>query len=97
MTDSMLPILRQMHDADGDRALARLLLAVPDAILLTHQEVVTAICRRRRFEAGERFVLFRITAMRATRDDRGRIADGLADVLARFCDAMAAFAEGAGA
>ena len=33
MTD-LLPIIRQMHDADGDRARARLLLSCPDVILL---------------------------------------------------------------
>ncbi|EKF17083.1 hypothetical protein [Nitratireductor pacificus] len=97
MTDTMLPILRQMHEADGDRALARLLLAVPDAILHKYQGVVLAICQKRRFEAGIAFVEFRLTAMRAVRGADGRLAPGLAGGLCRFQNAMAEFAAGGGA
>lgn len=97
MTDSMLPILRMMHDADGDRALARLLLACTDAVLITYQGVVLAICKKRRFDAGVAFVEFRLSAMRAVRDERGRIAEPLDAGLRRFCDRLADFAAGGGA
>lgn len=94
MSDTMLPILRQMHEAEGERALARLLLCVPDAVLLTYQDAVIGICRRRRFERGEAFVQFRLSALRAVRGADGARRPELAAGLARFRRAMAAFAAG---
>ncbi len=94
MTDTMLPILRQLREARDDRAFAHLLLKMPDTILLKYQDVIVAMSRRRQFDAGVRFIEFRLTAMRAVRDGRGQLAAGLAAGLNQFQDAMAAFAEG---
>lgn len=94
MKNARLPILQQLDDAPSDPAFSGLLLRLPDTVLLKYQDAITGMCRRRQFDAGERFVQFRLTAMRAVRDTRGQLAPGLAAGLTQFQDAMAAFAEG---
>lgn len=71
--DSMIPILRQMHDAETDSARARILLNVPDILLAKYREPFEQACRRARFDAGEDFILQRVVAMRAVRDDLGNL------------------------
>ena len=87
--DTMLPLIRQLHDADGDRARARLLLAMPDTMLLKFAGTVDGACRRAGFDAGCQYVHFRIGIMRAVRG-----ADGLppAEMLQDFETFRAAFA-----
>lgn len=73
MTDSMLPIIRQMHDAADDRVRARILLAVPDMVLLKHREVFEAACRRASFELGAQFIAWRRAGWNARRGPDGLI------------------------
>ena len=72
MLDSMIPVIRQLHEADGDHARARILLQCPDAVLLKYHPVFRAACERARFDAGVAFVEGRVALMHAVRD-----ADGL--------------------
>lgn len=67
----MLPILRQLHDADGDRMRADVLLRMPDSVLLKYQGVILESCSRARFQAGENFVALRVSLMLAVRDGQG--------------------------
>ncbi len=94
MTDTMLPILRQMHDAEDNRTLALLLLAAPDMILSKYQGVIREICRKRQFEPGEAYLELRLNAMRSVRDGRGRLKPAVADALAEFGAQLGAFADG---
>ena len=71
--DNMLPIIRQMHDADGDAVRARLLLNVPDLILAKYRSVFCGACRRAQFDLGEAYVLLKVDAMQAVRDDLGNL------------------------
>lgn len=71
--NDMLPIVRQMHEADGDAARAAILLALPDLVLAKHAEVFAAACRRARFDGGEEFVFVRAAALRAVRDRMGNL------------------------
>ena len=72
MPDTMLPIIRQMHDAADDRERALVLLSVSDAVLMKYRHVFEAACRRARFDAGVEFVAWRRAAWHAVRG-----ADGL--------------------
>lgn len=94
MTDTMLPILRQMHDASDDRERAVLLLSVPDSVLMKYREMFEAACRRARFDLGVEFIQWRRAGWHAVRraDGRHKSPDHEA-VRAAF----AAFAAGGGA
>jgi hypothetical protein len=93
-TDAMIPIIRQLHDADGHRARARILLVMPDTILLKHAETVDGACRRAGFQAGSEFVLRRVAMMRAVRGGDGLPPAPLARDFEEFRSAFAAFASG---
>ena len=84
MSDTMLPIVRQMHDAEGDKARARILLSVSDAVLMKYREAFEAACRRASFDAGLRFIDVRRAEWCAVRG-----ADG--SLPAHFATARAAF------
>lgn len=92
--DTMIPILRQLHDADGDQARALLLLAMPDTILLKYAGAIGDACRRAGFEAGCEYALRRVTLMRATRGKDGLIPPPLADEFGDFRTVFATFANG---
>ena len=94
MTDSMLPILREMHDAADDRARADILLRVPDTILLKFAAIFDDCCRRASFDAGATYVLLRLTGMRAVRGNDGTLP---ADTVAHLDSYRAALAVFAGA
>ncbi len=90
----MLPIIRQLHDADGDAARARVLLAMPDVLILKYARTLAEACEKSRFHGGAEFVLRRVTAMRATRTAEGLLPAHLADDFEQFRAAFAAFARG---
>ncbi|TPM92709.1 hypothetical protein [Mesorhizobium sp. B2-1-3A] len=90
----MLPMLRQLHDADGDIARADVLLRMPDSILLKYHGVILESCRRARFEAGQQFVDLRTALMLAVRDSQGLPPADLADLAERMRAGLAAFAGG---
>jgi hypothetical protein len=90
----MLPIIRQLHDAEGDRARARLLLAMPDVVVLKYAKTIALACETARFQGGSEFVLRRVTAMRATRTAEGLLPAHIADDFELFRTAFAAFAHG---
>lgn len=94
--DAMIPIIRQLHDADGDRARARILLVMPDNILLKYAGTVFDACQRAGFQAGGEFVLRRIALMRAVRGKDGLIPPPLARDFEEFRLAFAEFANGEG-
>lgn len=91
----MIPIIRQMHDADGARARADILLRCPDAILLKHAQVFRDACQRSGFEAGSLFVDSRVALMCATRNAAGGLPGGLAMEAEAMRAEFAAFAAGA--
>ncbi|TPJ75813.1 hypothetical protein FJ422_30820 [Mesorhizobium sp. B2-6-3] len=95
MTDSMLPILRQLHDADGDRARADTLLRMPDSVMLKYHDVILAACRRGGFEVGMAFVELRVSTCLAVRDAAGLAPADLCKTLDHYRDVMAEFAAGA--
>lgn len=94
MSDSMLPILRQLHDADGDRARADVLLRMPDSVVLKYQEPIDAACRRTGFQAGSDYVSLRVSVCLAVRDEQGRPPLGLAEAADAFRRGLAEFAAG---
>jgi hypothetical protein len=91
MTDSMLPIIRQMHDAADDHARALLLLTVSDRILCQYREVFEQACRRARFDLGLQFIDIRRAEWSAVRGPDGQHKNPL------FADVRQAFAEFAAA
>ncbi|RWC25887.1 hypothetical protein [Mesorhizobium sp.] len=94
MTDSMLPILRQLYNADGDRARADTLLRMPDSVILKYHEVIAAACRRAGFEAGWNFVALRLSLGLAVRDAAGMPPADLAVSAELFRAGLAEFAGG---
>ncbi|MER9164380.1 hypothetical protein [Mesorhizobium sp. M0715] len=92
MTDSMLPILRQLHDADGDRARADTLLRMPDSVILKFHRVIDTACRRAGFEAGWNFVALRVSLGLAVRDGAGLPPSDLAASVELFRVGLAEFA-----
>lgn len=97
MSDSMIPIIRQLHDADGDRARARVLLSMPDAILLKYAGTIGEACERVEFAAGAEYVLRRVVIMKATRDADGLLPAPIAADFTTFRVAFASFAQGGAA
>lgn len=93
MTDSMLPIIRQMLDAESDRARAGVLLAVSDQVLMKYRDVFEATCRRAGFDLGVEFIAWRRAAWCAVRQQDGRLKPEFEDVRVAF----ARFAAGEGA
>lgn len=77
MMDAMLPVIRQMHDAESDRERARILLTVPDAVLMKYREVFEGACRRVQFEAGLQFIDIRRAEWCAVRGPDGEHRDAL--------------------
>jgi hypothetical protein len=94
MSDSMMPILRQMHDAADDRARADILLRVPDTILLKFSPVFEGCCRKASFEAGTALIVLRIVALRAVRDAGGNLPADMVAHLDSYRAALAVFAAG---
>ncbi len=92
MTDNMLPILRQMHEADGDQERAKLLLACPDTILMKYASVFGEACARAQFEDGQDYILRRLTNMRAVRGPDGNLPRGLSHDFDELRTRFAAFA-----
>ncbi|MDZ5697826.1 hypothetical protein [Chelativorans sp. M5D2P16] len=87
--DSMLPIIRQMHEARTDEERARLLLMVSDALLMKCP-VFEAVCRKAGFGPGLEYINVRRAAFHAIRGPDGRHKNPL------FEDARSRFAEIAG-
>ncbi|TPN79980.1 hypothetical protein [Mesorhizobium sp. B1-1-2] len=97
MTDSMLPMLRQLYDADGDRERADILLRMPDSVLLKYRGPIVECCRRGCFEVGLAFIDLRISLLLAVRDGQGCAPADLARVAERYRETLAAFAAEAAA
>ncbi|MBN9078537.1 MAG: hypothetical protein BGN87_00235 [Rhizobiales bacterium 65-79] len=89
MTDSMLPIIRQMHNAADDHVRALVLLSVPDSVLMKYLDVFQAVCRRAHFDLGLQFIDIRHAEWSATRGPDGRHRNPLFD---QVRDAFAAYA-----
>lgn len=94
MIDSMIPIIRQLHDADGDAARARVLLAMPDNIIMKYTATIADACEKAKFHAGAEFVLRRAVIMKAVRGKDGLLPQPIADDFDQFRVAMATFASG---
>lgn len=84
MTDTMLPIIRQMHDAADDRARGAILLTVSDAVLMKYRPVFEACCRRARFDTGLEFINWRRAAWNAVRGPDGRLKPEFEEVRGAF-------------
>lgn len=88
--NAMLPIIEQMHNAEDNRARARILLRCPDMVLIKYREVFDAACRRAGFEAGSDFIELRRSTWHAIRDADGRLDDPLfeqaREAFARYAD-----------
>lgn len=93
-SDTMLPILRELIDADGDAARAGVLLSLPDTILLKYLPPIEAALKRARFDAGLAFIDVRLSALRAVRGADGRLPAEHRVDLDRWLDAFAAVAAG---
>ncbi|MDR7220338.1 hypothetical protein [Aminobacter aminovorans] len=72
-TNEMLPIIRQMLDADSDQVRARILLAVSDAVLMRHRELFEQACQRAGFEVGKMLIDVRRAEWHAVRGADGNI------------------------
>lgn len=72
MTDTMLPIIRQMHEAESDEARARILLVVSDLVLMRYREAFEQACRRARFDLGQHFIDIRRAEWSAVRGADGQ-------------------------
>ena len=92
MTDTMLPIIRQLRDARDDRVRADLLLRISDTILLKYADVIADACAS--FGDGVAFLDLRVAALRATRDAAGLLPERQARPLDALRAAMARYAAG---
>lgn len=67
MTDTMLPILRAMHDAGNNAERAEILLTCPISIMLKYRQVLESSCERHGFDAGSEYLTCFYAAMHQTR------------------------------
>ncbi len=94
MTDTLLPIIRQMHDEADDASRADILLRVPDAVLLKFAKLFEDACRKAGFKAGATFILLRLAALRAVRDAGGKLPADTVAHLDSYRTALAVLAAG---
>lgn len=83
----MLPIIRQMHEAESDEARAKILLVVSDQVLMRYRHVFERACERTGFVLGIDFITIRRAEWSAVRGADGQhvnplFAEVRADVLA---------------
>lgn len=91
MTDTMLPILREMHDAGTDADRAAILLTCPISIMLKYRQVLESACARHKFEAGSEYLVCFYAAMHQTRyrgNVRGAALKHAEGQLLLLCDAV---------
>ena len=93
MVDTDLHIVEQVKLAASKREIAQILLRVPDGILMTHHEVLTAECRKARFPDAISYMTVRLVALDAVRDKSGRLPDAVLGPLENWRIAFAAFAQ----
>lgn len=96
MIDTMLPILRQLYDAEGDRARADILLRMPDSVMLKYRSSIVECCRRACFEVGLAFIDLRVSVLLAVRDAEGRAPAELSTIAERYRDSLADFVRQSG-
>ncbi len=96
MTDTMLPLLRQLHEAEGDQARADILSRMPDSVMLKYRAAIVESCRCASFEVGLAFVDLRTSILLSVRDADGRAPADLCDIADRCRASLAAFVRGGG-
>ncbi|ASV85131.1 hypothetical protein CES85_1667 [Ochrobactrum quorumnocens] len=91
MTDTMLPILRAMHDEGTDAGRAAILLTCPISIMLKYRQVLEGSCERHGFAAGSEYLTCFYAAMHQTRyrgNVRGAALKHAEGQLLLLCDAV---------
>lgn len=94
MTDTMQPLLRELYDADGDRARAGVLLRMPDSLMLKYHDIIDAACRKAGFEVGWHYLAIRVSLALAVRDADGLPPVDLSIAWENYRRAMVEFAGG---
>lgn len=92
-TDSLLPIIGQMHNAADDRERAAVLLAVSDQILCKYRKVFDQACQRASFDLGREYIEMRRAQWCATRGRDGRHTNPLFEEVRAQMAAFAGTAE----
>lgn len=92
MADTDMHIVEQIKLASGKRDIARILLQAPDAILMSHAEVLSAECRRAQFIQACHFIDLRVAALDARRDRAGLLPSRTGLALEHWRTAFASFA-----
>jgi hypothetical protein len=67
MQDTMLPILRTMHDAGSHSERAEILLSCPIIIMIKYREVLERACERTGFQPGLDYLICFYAALHETR------------------------------
>lgn len=70
-----LPLIEDMERARTIAEQARILLRVPDAIILKYQHVFEAACGRLGFVEGEHFIAMRVSVLHAVRGPDGKLPE----------------------
>ena len=87
--DTMLPILRAMHDSGTDRGRAEVLLTCPIIIMIKYRHVLIDACERAGFAAGLDYLTCFDAAMHETRHRgtlKGAALSHATGVLRLLCD-----------
>lgn len=90
--DHLFPVAREVIEASSDARRAAILLRLPDAVVVTHGEVVAAACREIQFDAGVHFLGHRLAVLHATRLPSGALPDHCTATLEIWRSGMAALA-----
>lgn len=88
----MFPIAREIVEASGPARRAAILLRVPDAIVLSHGDVLAAACRSCGFAMGVMFLDQRSAVLHARRGPDGRVPRHFLDTLEIWLGGMAELA-----
>ena len=72
---SLLPVVSQLLDATDHSARARILLRLPDAILLTGSPELGRACSAAGFELGAQYIANQVIALHAVRTPKGDLPD----------------------
>lgn len=82
--DVLNPMIRQMQEADGDRARMLILLSVPDLVLIKHREQFEKACDRAGFDLGRRLIDWRRASWSKVRGADGALPQDFQDAIAAF-------------
>lgn len=92
--NSVLHVIEQLHNAGNNRAMAAILLRLPDGLMNDYGGHLGRACAARGFAAGQTFCQLRVALLQRVRDAHGLLPAGEAAELEAWREALSRYAAG---